>query len=162
MKFYELNQNNSGGSFQVDDKVCHRLFIEANSEDAAVAKAEDLGCYWDGVSQGMDCPCCGDRWYPPYDYVNIDEWNEKGYQVGIYDHYENPETLWNEKYGSYAIIEQPHWEQEYSFREYVGKIKFKNIEEYAQFMADNYGWTVPDIRIYYADGKVTEIFSKKR
>nr|DAQ95528.1 MAG TPA: hypothetical protein [Caudoviricetes sp.] len=28
--FYLFNQNNSGGSFIVNDKVCHRLFIEAD------------------------------------------------------------------------------------------------------------------------------------
>ena len=25
--------------------------------------AEDIGLYFDGVEQGMDCSCCGDRWY---------------------------------------------------------------------------------------------------
>lgn len=28
--FYLFSQNNSGGSFIVNDKVCHRLFIEAD------------------------------------------------------------------------------------------------------------------------------------
>jgi hypothetical protein len=27
LQFYEISQNNSGGSHIVDDKVCHRLFI---------------------------------------------------------------------------------------------------------------------------------------
>ena len=30
--FYEFDQNNSGGHFTVNDKVCHRLFIEAEIE----------------------------------------------------------------------------------------------------------------------------------
>lgn len=45
MNWYCFDQNNSGGYFDVDDKVCHRLFIEAESFDDAVEKAEELGCY---------------------------------------------------------------------------------------------------------------------
>lgn len=60
--FYGFNQNNSGGHFVVDDSLCHRLFIEADDKDEAISKAEELGCYWDGVDKGIDCPCCGDRW----------------------------------------------------------------------------------------------------
>ena len=30
-KFYEFNQNNSGGFFDVDENVCHRVIIEANN-----------------------------------------------------------------------------------------------------------------------------------
>jgi len=45
-KFYEFAQNNTGGSFVTNDKLCHRIFIEATTESEAVQKAEDLGCYW--------------------------------------------------------------------------------------------------------------------
>lgn len=38
---------------------------------------------------------------------------------------------------------------------------FKNIEEFAQYMADEYGWTSPDVRIFYIDGEVKEIFGRK-
>lgn len=65
--FFEFSQNNSGGSFDVNDKLCHQLFIEANSRDAAVEIAESLGCYWNGVEEGNDCECCGDRWHRPWD-----------------------------------------------------------------------------------------------
>lgn len=40
MKWYCFNQMNSGGYFVVNNKVCHRLFIEAESFDDAVEKAE--------------------------------------------------------------------------------------------------------------------------
>ena len=60
--WYEFTQNNSGGSFVVDDKVCHRIYIEADNFGKAVSIAESLGCYWNGVEKGIDCPCCGDRW----------------------------------------------------------------------------------------------------
>jgi len=34
-KFYELTQNSSGGDFETNDKLCHRLIIEATSEEDA-------------------------------------------------------------------------------------------------------------------------------
>ena len=114
--FFEFDQNNSYGKFDVDDKVCHRLFIEAESEADAICIAEQLGCYWDGVNSGIDCPCCGDRWYATPEIVDYKNWGGK---------------------------------------------TFDNIEEFAQYLADEYGWTIPDARIYYASGKVVEIYSKR-
>lgn len=160
MKWFEFSQNNSGGYFDVDDKVCHRLFIEAESFDDAVEKAEELGCYWDGVDRGIDCPCCGDRWSKWDDEsINIEKYATKGYEIYIYGGLSKSATeIWNEKYASYEVIEEPTWEEKYNTRRYVGRIKLHNIEEYAQLMADEYGWTVPDARIYYHDGTVKEIF----
>lgn len=121
--FYELDQNNSGGYFDVDDKVCHRLFIEADSLTEAIIKAEELGCYWNGVEQGIDCGCCGDRWYRPSE-VDFEKLKE------------------------------------YRVRKRI--ISFSNIEEYAQYLANTYGWTTPDARIYYKNGTVKEILIEKR
>lgn len=39
--FYQFDQNNFFGYFEVDDKVCHRLFIEADSAEEAMSKAEE-------------------------------------------------------------------------------------------------------------------------
>ena len=50
--WYEFTQNNSGGDFVVDDKVCHRIYIEAGDFREAVIIAERLGCYWNGVKKG--------------------------------------------------------------------------------------------------------------
>lgn len=61
-KFYTFNQNNSGGSFHVDGNVCHYVIIEATSSQDANDRAERIGIYFDGVSRGRDCPCCGSRW----------------------------------------------------------------------------------------------------
>ena len=63
--FYEFHQNNSGGSFDIDDKagIGPRVWVEATSADHADSRARELGIYFDGVSQGMDCGCCGDRWH---------------------------------------------------------------------------------------------------
>jgi len=62
--FYIYDQNNSGGGFDVDDRVTYSVIIEADSADEANRKAEDVGIYFDGTEDGgPDCPCCGDRWY---------------------------------------------------------------------------------------------------
>jgi hypothetical protein len=66
MKFFEFTQNNSGGSFDCDEYVAHRVLIEAENADEAILKGESLGMYWDGCESGMDCDCCGDRWYKPW------------------------------------------------------------------------------------------------
>lgn len=118
--FYEITQNNSGGSFDVDDKLCHRLFIEASSPHEAANKAEELGCYWDGCANNMDCSCCGDRWHKPTKHNKVEfpvKWAENN--------------------------------------------TFHTIEEYAQYLANKYGWTKPDCRIFYKDGTVKEIFFNK-
>jgi len=64
-KFYEFTQNNSGGSFVTNKKLCHRLVIEAVKESDAEEKAFDMGVYYNGVEDGRDCGCCGDRWSSP-------------------------------------------------------------------------------------------------
>lgn len=71
--FYHFNQNNSGGGFDYDDKVCHHVVIEADNADHANMKAESIGIYFDGCSTGQDCPCCGDRWYQASDGDSMDE-----------------------------------------------------------------------------------------
>lgn len=123
-KFFQFDQNNTGGSFITDDKVCHRLFIEADSVEEAIEKAENLGCYWDGVSDGIDCPCCGDRWHHPF------QWGDDG--------------------NSYPM--------EY---DRAGEIVFNSVEEHAQYLANDFGWTSPDSRIFYADGTVREVFTER-
>jgi hypothetical protein len=65
--FYEYNQNNSGGSFLMDEDVAHHVIIEARSAEAADAIAENIGIYFNGTEDdGPDCPCCGDRWRSAY------------------------------------------------------------------------------------------------
>lgn len=161
-KFYEIDQNNTGGSFDVDDKLCHRLFIEADSEDDAIRKAESLGCYWDGVSKGIDCPCCGDRWYPCANEINLQKYVEEGYYIGEYNigGKVESEKLWFAKYGNLKRKAEPVWTKPYSVESFGTNVFFYNIVEYAQYLSNEYGWTKPDCRIYYADGKVTEIFTK--
>lgn len=39
LKWYEFTQNNSGGYFEADENVCHRMLIEASSFDEAFEKS---------------------------------------------------------------------------------------------------------------------------
>lgn len=66
--YYIFDQNNSGGSFDVNDNVAEYVIIEANNNEEANDKAEDIGIYFNGVNQGLDCDCCGDRWYPTSEF----------------------------------------------------------------------------------------------
>ena len=61
MKSYEFHQNNSGGNWQ--ENMAEVVVIEANSAQEANDKLVALGGYFDGVENGYDCECCGDRWY---------------------------------------------------------------------------------------------------
>lgn len=73
--FYEFRQNNSGGSFHFDHNrgISVLVVIEAQDLREAVYRAERLGLYFDGVEDGLDCECCGDRWYAP--------WKDEGSEV---------------------------------------------------------------------------------
>ena len=60
-KFYDYRQNNSGGAFC---EPAMYVIVEAPNPEIANGVAESKGLYWNGVDEGCDCPCCGDRWYP--------------------------------------------------------------------------------------------------
>lgn len=153
-KFYEFKQKKSGGSFDVDDNVCHRVIIEAIDANHAQSIFEPMI-----ENQSGSCPCCGDRWssYDP-DEVELAKWKEKGCHVGVYSHYKDAEERWFKLYGEFPRIEEPTWQTKYSSKEFTGKIYFDTIDQYCQFMANDYGWTVPDVRIHLLDGSKKEIF----
>jgi hypothetical protein len=67
-KYYEFDQNNSGGRFDVDDErgIGPSVWIEAVDVAQASSRAEDIGIYFEGVREGRDCECCGDRWSRPW------------------------------------------------------------------------------------------------
>lgn len=65
--YYWYNQNNSGGGFDDNESVTYHVFIQAHDVEAANQKATELGIYFDGVAEGKDCDCCGDRWTYPED-----------------------------------------------------------------------------------------------
>ncbi|MED2979537.1 hypothetical protein P4284_23020 [Bacillus swezeyi] len=159
MTFYNYDQNNSGGFFEVNEKLCHRLFIEAESREEADDIAESLGVYWAGIEKGLDCPCCGDRWYGA-SKVDLEKINEEGWEASVYDSTPYPEAEWNERYGNYPLHTAPKWTTNF-FRSYSGKIRFESIEQYAQYLADHFGWATPDARIFYKDGTIAEINKRK-
>jgi uncharacterized membrane protein len=41
-KYFHYSQNNSGGSFDIDDKVAHHVIIQAHSASEANKLAEDV------------------------------------------------------------------------------------------------------------------------
>jgi len=65
MPFFTFRQNNSGGSFDYDAErgISVVVVVEAESATVAVARAKDIGLYFDGVG---DCRCCGNRWSEPW------------------------------------------------------------------------------------------------
>lgn len=62
MPFYHFNQNNPGGVTHTTNTLADQVIIEADTPDEADVRLIALGGYFDGVSIGRDCPCCGDRW----------------------------------------------------------------------------------------------------
>lgn len=67
-KWFGFSQNNSGGLFDYDESrgITHFVIVEAVDAGHANQRAEEIGLYFDGCNSGMDCDCCGDRWYPAY------------------------------------------------------------------------------------------------
>ena len=65
-KFFNFSQNNSGGSFVLDEAagITHYVIVEAVDADHANRRAEEIGLYFGGLD---DCPCCGDRWSSQWD-----------------------------------------------------------------------------------------------
>ena len=69
MAFFDFHQNNSGGSFDHDPKrgIGYSVIIEAATPAEANERALAIGLYFDGCEQGLDCDCCGDRWYEQWE-----------------------------------------------------------------------------------------------
>ena len=71
MPLFQFRQNNSGGQFMGPKFVV----VKADDADQANQIAQDQGpVYFDGVADGRDCDCCGDRWYPVHDFNADDIW----------------------------------------------------------------------------------------
>ena len=60
MSYFKFRQNNSGGAFAGTPLV----FVQADNAADANSIAQDNGIYFNGVADGVDCDCCGDRWFP--------------------------------------------------------------------------------------------------
>jgi hypothetical protein len=58
---YSFHQNNSGGYYDLPAK--NIIVKDARDSEHATEIAIAAGMYLQGVSLGVDCDCCGDRWY---------------------------------------------------------------------------------------------------
>ena len=81
MKTFRFWHNNTGGFYIDIEAICppsqislvgHDVYIEAENAGEANKLAEENGIYFDGVSKGIDCSCCGDRWFRAI-YPEIEE-----------------------------------------------------------------------------------------
>lgn len=63
LKWFNFSQNNSYGGFDIDEHVAHEMFIQASNFEEANDLAESIGCYFNGVDDGIDCSCRGNRWH---------------------------------------------------------------------------------------------------
>lgn len=65
--FYTFRQNNSRGVFDRDAHVDEFVIVEGDTIEQVTDRAQDIGVYFNGCDRGLDCDCCGDRWYAPYE-----------------------------------------------------------------------------------------------
>jgi hypothetical protein len=72
-KFFHFRQNNSGGSFEVNEALAHNVIIEAYDALDANTRAMEIGIYFNGCDTGADCSCCGDRWSAQWREENGDD-----------------------------------------------------------------------------------------
>ena len=56
VKWYHVSQNNTGGTFRVDDNLAYHVFFQATSAKHAEAIADDI------LDNSGSCSCCGNRW----------------------------------------------------------------------------------------------------
>jgi hypothetical protein len=63
--WFHFRQNNSGGGFDINDDegIGPQIWVEADDAKEANELALELGIYFDGCADGLDCDCCGDRWH---------------------------------------------------------------------------------------------------
>ena len=66
MPFLTFRQNNSGGVFDYDNNLTETVIVEGTDYNDIIRRAGSLGIYFNGVDDGYDCECCGDRWYEPW------------------------------------------------------------------------------------------------
>lgn len=111
MKYFELTQNNSFGDWEFDNNICHRMIVEADSEDQAFSILTQLGvpfCNESGKFADYDdcgcCPCCGHRWseslseliFPMKWYENtlnnIDDYFHQIYDVSKFSTWTSPDA----------------------------------------------------------------------
>jgi hypothetical protein len=79
MKWFKFRQNNSFGHFVGTPLV----FIQAYNAEHANDIARHKGIYFNGVADGIDCDCCGDRWFRVCDDDAQDQPSSYGYDGSV-------------------------------------------------------------------------------
>lgn len=98
MPYFEYHQNNSGGVFR---GPAITVIVKAKNAEKANKKAKEVGLYFNGCRKGIDCSCCGDRWYKQWDDADGTE-NPTIYGIPA----EEYETMWaTDRVPAYVIIE---------------------------------------------------------
>lgn len=157
MKFYEFTQNNSGGYFDVDENVSHRVIIEAETEEEAEEKFRPMI-----ENQSGSCECCGERWWVSAEEVELERYKTDGYSATFYTHYKDYKERWKKLFGMFTRKSKPKIIKQKWGEEFGTLVYLQNIEEYCQFMANRYMFnTSPDSIIHYKNGKIEKIFATK-
>lgn len=94
-----------------------------------------------------NCHDCGDRWSTAYDKL------EFPLPYGNFTEAEAKQI--SEKYK----VEYRPAKKTFGDKSRNAEVVFTSIDQYARYMADDYGWTKPDCRIFYANGAILEINS---
>ena len=110
-EMYVYWQNASGGYFKEIRKTYkdNMLILPVKCMEATTHSYEHLAVadkkitpnevYFDGVEEGLDCPCCGDRW------SRLDEWDEKE-KIYIYENLEEFEKSKPGRFSYYVILSE--------------------------------------------------------
>ena len=110
-EMYVYWQNNSGGYFREirktykDNMLILPVKREGFSSNGYVSLAvEDKEIipkevYFNGVEEGLDCPCCGDRWN------RLGDWNKKE-KIYIYESLDEFEKSQPKRYSYYVILSE--------------------------------------------------------
>ena len=158
INFYEIEQFASNGQYEVNNKVCRVVIIQAESKE----QARDI--FMPMIKDSCMCPNCSNRWNPLYiKQIPLNIWKTVGYPAVIeYPYPENRavEDYWHEVFDSFPSLSAPRWEggTMSGMARFVGLIYFNDIEQYAKFIAGGYGKTSPDVRIYYLSGEIIEVY----
>lgn len=98
MTHFEYSQNNSGGKWATG--MPQVLVVEAATVEEADAIAISKGVYFDGVEKGLDCGCCGDRWYKGVELSFPMDWSKDLILNDVHEYASNLE----EKYAKSVLV----------------------------------------------------------
>ena len=110
-EMYVYWQNNSGGYFKEIRKTYKDNMLILPVKRAGIGTKEHYNLavedkeivpkeiYFDGVENGIDCPCCGDRW------SRFDEWDTPE-KIYIYENTEDFEKSKPGRFEYYVILSE--------------------------------------------------------